>query len=67
MIENNSQRRAATSWIAYWKGSVSAGEQSWLGGEQALGEIMGMHQQVDEYDQRVASRQVALESSPAID
>ncbi len=60
MIENESQRRAALSWITYWKASVSAGEQSWLAGEQALGEIMRLHQQVAEYEQRSASTPVPL-------
>ncbi len=55
MIENESQRQAALSWIRYWKESVSAGGQSWLAGEQALGEIMQLHQRVNEYEKRMAS------------
>lgn len=54
MIENEKQRQAALSQIKYWKDSVSAGDQSWLAGEQALAEIMQLHQMVDEYEKRTA-------------
>ncbi|HEX8919532.1 MAG TPA: hypothetical protein VF898_13600 [Chloroflexota bacterium] len=53
MIETESQRQAALSWIRYWKESVSVGEQSWLGQEQALETIMALHRQVDAYEKRV--------------
>lgn len=52
MIENESQRQAALSWIAYWKGSLAAGEQSWLGAERARAEIMSLHREVDQYQKR---------------
>lgn len=55
MIETEGQKRAALSSIAYWKASVSAGQQSWLAGEQALGEIMRLHKQIDEFDKRSVS------------
>lgn len=50
MIETERQRQAALSWIRYWNESVSAGEQSWLGQEQALETIMALRQQIDAYE-----------------
>ena len=55
MIETERQRQAALSWIRYWNESVSAGEQSWLGQEQALETIMALHQQVNAYERRVGA------------
>jgi hypothetical protein len=60
VIEYESQRHAALSWITYWKASISAGEQSWLAGEQALEEIMKLHRQVDAYERRSASTPATL-------
>lgn len=56
MIETESQRQAAVSWIEYWKASISSGEQSWLGQEQGLESVMALHTQVDAYDKRAALR-----------
>jgi hypothetical protein len=52
-IETERERQSALSWIRYWKASVSAGEQSWLGQEQALETIMTLHTQVDAYEKRI--------------
>jgi hypothetical protein len=52
VIENEAQRVATLSWLAYWRKNVSAGDQSWLAGEQARVEIMKLQQSVSEYDQR---------------
>ena len=56
MIETDRQRQAAASWIQYWKASISTGEQSWLGQEQAQESIMALHKQVDAYDKRARRR-----------
>ena len=56
MIETDRQRQAAASWIQYWKASIAAGEQSWLGQEQAQESIMALHKQVDAYDKRARRR-----------
>jgi hypothetical protein len=53
VIETESQRQAAMSWVRYWRASVSAGQQSWLGQEQAQETLMALHKQVDAYDKRV--------------
>lgn len=52
MIETERQRQAAAGWIQYWKASIAAGEQSWLGQEQAQETMMALHTQVDAYDKR---------------
>jgi hypothetical protein len=54
VIENEVQRVATLSWIAYWRKNVSSGDQSWLAGEQARVEIMKLQQSVSEYDRRTA-------------
>lgn len=56
MIDTERQRQAAVSWIQYWKASISAGEQSWLGQAQAQETFMALHKQVDAYDKRAARR-----------
>ena len=56
MIETERQRQAAVSWIQYWKASIAAGEQSWLGQEQAQETVMALHTQVDAYDRRARRR-----------
>ena len=61
MIETESGRQAALSWIRYWKTSVSAGEQSWLGQEQAHETIMSLHKQVDAYETRVRAAMVPVQ------
>ena len=71
MIETERQRQAALSWIGYWKASVSAGEQSWLGQEEALETIMALHQQIDAYERRVRAvaavpKSVAMQAAPEI-
>lgn len=55
MIETERQRQAALSWIGYWKASVSAGEQSWLGQEEALETIIALHRQIDAYEKRMCA------------
>lgn len=59
MIETESQRKAALSWIRYWKESVSAGQQSWLGQEQALQTIMTLHSNVQAYEEAVRAATAA--------
>lgn len=56
MIETERQRQAAVSWIRYWKTSIAAGEQSWLGQEQAQENFMALHEQILAYDNRARSR-----------
>lgn len=53
MIETERQRQAALSWIRSWKESIAAGEQCWLGQEQAQEALMTLHKQVDAYDKGV--------------
>jgi hypothetical protein len=60
MIKNERQRRAALNQIAYWKTVTSAGGQSWLAGEQALGEIMTLHKQIAEYERESLPKHVIL-------
>lgn len=62
MIESESQRSAAVSRIQYWKASISAGEQSWLGQEQAQKRVMALHEQVDAYDKRMRRGEADLTS-----
>jgi hypothetical protein len=57
VIETESQRQAAVGRIQYWKASISAGEQSWLGQEQAQETFMALHTQVDAYDERARRRE----------
>ena len=47
VIETNRQRHAAISWIQYWNASIAAGEQSWLGQEEAREKVMALQKQVD--------------------
>jgi hypothetical protein len=54
MIKNEQQRRAALAEIQYWKTTGLKGDQSWLAGEQARGEIMRLSRSVDEYERRTA-------------
>lgn len=63
MIETERQRQAALGWIRYWKESVSAGEQCWLGQEKALETIMALHQQIEAYELRVCA--IVAFSKPA--
>jgi hypothetical protein len=62
-METERQRRAAVSWIQYWKASISAGEQSWLGQEQAQETVMALHTQVVAYDKRTDRRGADLSAS----
>jgi hypothetical protein len=52
MIENERQRQAAVDWIAYWKQSLSAGDQSWVAGENAREEVMRLAREVAAFDRR---------------
>lgn len=59
MIETDRQRQAAVSWIQYWKASITAGEQSWFGQEQAQETTAALHKQIDAYDKRARQSQAA--------
>ena len=59
MIETESQRQGALSWIRYWNASISTGQQSWLGQEQAQEAMMTLHKQVDAYEKRVRAAAIA--------
>jgi hypothetical protein len=56
MIENEQQRQKALAEIQYWKTTGLKGDQSWLAGEQARGEIMRLRKRVDEYELRTAEK-----------
>ena len=52
MIETERQRQAAESWLAYWDTSLAAGEQSWVGHEEALETRIRLRTEIDAYDKQ---------------
>jgi hypothetical protein len=51
MIENDGQLRKAQRALEYWRTSMTTGG-SWLGNENARGEIMKLRREIDEYQRR---------------
>jgi hypothetical protein len=58
MIERDEQLRAAQRDIEYWRHSMTTGG-SWLGNENARGEILRLRQQIDTYQRARARDRVA--------
>jgi hypothetical protein len=56
VIETERQRQAAVNSIEYWKASIAAGDQNWVGEEQAQETFMALHAQIEAYDKRAARR-----------
>jgi hypothetical protein len=52
VIDTEHQREATMSWMRYWTESLTAGEQSWQGHEEALEARMQLRTQIEEYDRR---------------
>jgi hypothetical protein len=62
MIENDEQVRAAQRDLEYWRTAMTTGG-SWLGNENARGEILRLRQQIDAYRR---ARQPGEHVSPAV-
>jgi hypothetical protein len=58
MIENDEQLRAAQRDLEYWRNAMTTGG-SWLGNENARGEILRLRQQIDAYQRARAKERVA--------